>query len=535
MARQRWDAWVRWGPWRSRLKLAALLVAGLAAGAAAQDPLDAVSREFTVVVLDLAGPTDAVSREFSVIILDEAAPADAVSREWTVMVLDPAVVTDAVSREFTFNFEDPSATADAISRELTFYFLADVTLPAGYYAREVTAVPQDTIRIMALAVPPEPSAFNADLYVTAAGGLGGTETDPGDDVLYRMFRSGDLEALLTFPDARTDPVGAAFGQGGALGTDLLVSTRGLGADNSGAVVKVDRLETVAVLTGQLQDYPDPWRITVRPAGIAAYEDGAYLATGAPGPHQLVVVAPTGQLGSYVLDHNPGLLCAQFSPSGEGGVLHVGGADHIIYRADASGQLTALTADLGATIQALAFGRGLYPFGSDLFALLEDGRIVRVDGSGTVTPFIGGLATTTARGSAVVNDLCFSALGDRLYVTDAGRKRIYALQYEPPTGVEEGPGEIPKATALDGIYPNPFNPGTNVRFSLKRECPVEIAIYDVRGMMVRTLAAGEIYPAGVHHLFWDGKDDHGKGSSSGLYMLVMKADGQGFRQKMTLLK
>lgn len=524
------------GPRLGRVAVAAHVALGLTHPASAAAALDAVSREWTLMVLVEAVPLDAVSREFSLMVLDPAAPDDAVSREWTMLVQDPAEYADAISRELTFYCEDPSATADAVSRELTFSFLADVLLPEGYYARPVADLPQDTIRVMTLAVPPEPSAFNSDLYFTVAAGLEGVQTDPPDDFLYRLHRIGTYEEALAFIDARTDPVGLAFGQGGALGTNLLVATRGLGAtEGTGAVIKVNVSNQTTVFTDQLQDTPEPWRLTVRPADNAAYEDGVYLATGTGGSQQLAVLAPDGQPGVYALEHGPGLLCAQFAPLGEGGQLHVGGADHIIYRADASGVLTALTADLGAPVQAMSFGRGQYPFGSDLFALLGDGRIVRVAGTGTVTPFVSGLATATAAGASVVNDLCFSALGDRLYVTDAGRSLLYAVQYEPPTGVGDGQGEIPAVTALDGLYPNPFNPGTTVRFSLKQEGPVRMVIYDVRGMVVRNLAAGEIYPAGVHEIYWDGKDDRGQGSASSLYLLVMQADGQRFRLKMTLLK
>jgi hypothetical protein len=42
-------------------------------------------------------------------------------------------------------------------------------------------------------------------------------------------------------------------------------------------------------------------------------------------------------------------------------------------------------------------------------------------------------------------------------------------------------------------PNPFNPSTLIRFSLAQEGPVELAIYDVSGRLVRTLSKGRRRP------------------------------------------
>lgn len=537
MERRRWISPANCRRAVLRLVPACLLAAAIAAPSAAQVTLDdAISREYTVEVVIEVAPDDAVSREFTVQIFESATVSDAVSRDLTVMMLDPAAPADAISREFTFYIEDPANTADAVSRELTLYFLADVAPAENYIAHEIAAIPQNTVRIMTLAAPPAPGAYTADLYVTAAGGLGGSETDPGDDVVYRMFRSLDLEPMLTFPDARTDPIAAAFGPAGGSGADLILATRGLdGADSTGALITLDPSWDFSPFADLEQEYPDLWRITARPAASAGYEEGIYVATGTGGPHQLVVVTPAGGLGAYALDHGSGLRCAAFAPADRGGMLHVGGDDRVIYRADPSGALTPLTADLGASVQSLEFGRGPFPFDEDLYALLADGRIVRVDSTGTATEFFSGLMTTTPGGQAVVNDLGFTTYGDELYVTDAGRRLIYAIRYDPPTPVEEIAQEIPRATALDGVYPNPFNPTTTVQFSLHRPGPVDLTLYDVRGREVRRLARGEYFPAGVHRVVWDGRDDAGRGAASGSYLLVMQAGRQRFRTKLMLLK
>ncbi len=75
--------------------------------------------------------------------------------------------------------------------------------------------------------------------------------------------------------------------------------------------------------------------------------------------------------------------------------------------------------------------------------------------------------------------------------------------------------IPVTTELTGNYPNPFNPITNVNFSLKADSKVSLSIYNVRGHRVKTLVADNMQ-AGYHSIVWDGRDDNGKSVSSGIY-------------------
>ncbi|MCK5052229.1 MAG: choice-of-anchor D domain-containing protein [Candidatus Cloacimonetes bacterium] len=75
--------------------------------------------------------------------------------------------------------------------------------------------------------------------------------------------------------------------------------------------------------------------------------------------------------------------------------------------------------------------------------------------------------------------------------------------------------IPTITELTGNYPNPFNPTTNINFSLKADSRVSLMIYNVRGQKVRTLVNDNMQ-AGYHSIVWDGRDDSGKSVSSGVY-------------------
>lgn len=81
-----------------------------------------------------------------------------------------------------------------------------------------------------------------------------------------------------------------------------------------------------------------------------------------------------------------------------------------------------------------------------------------------------------------------------------------------TGVN---GNLPTVTELIGNYPNPFNPITNIKFSLKAESKVSLMIYNIRGQRVKTLIEDDIL-AGYHSVIWNGTDESGKNVSSGVY-------------------
>lgn len=70
--------------------------------------------------------------------------------------------------------------------------------------------------------------------------------------------------------------------------------------------------------------------------------------------------------------------------------------------------------------------------------------------------------------------------------------------------------------------NPFRSGTELSFALAQAGPVHVAIYDLRGRLVRELLDAP-RPAGVHRLPWDGTDDRGAGVASGVYLLQLSTD------------
>jgi len=93
---------------------------------------------------------------------------------------------------------------------------------------------------------------------------------------------------------------------------------------------------------------------------------------------------------------------------------------------------------------------------------------------------------------------------------------------------------PRAVALNGNYPNPFNPMTKISFSLPKAQDVELTVYDVRGIRVATLLR-EAMSEGSHDVTWRGCDDSGRTVSSGTYFYQLSVDGTRLTGKMLLMK
>lgn len=78
-------------------------------------------------------------------------------------------------------------------------------------------------------------------------------------------------------------------------------------------------------------------------------------------------------------------------------------------------------------------------------------------------------------------------------------------------------------AFSGSRAVPVVQATEIVFALPSAARVEIAIYDVSGRAVRTLAEG-IFAAGQHAVPWDVRDDSGRAVSAGVYYCRMETPG-----------
>lgn len=101
-------------------------------------------------------------------------------------------------------------------------------------------------------------------------------------------------------------------------------------------------------------------------------------------------------------------------------------------------------------------------------------------------------------------------------------------YQFVTGVRLESPMVPSGFSLQQNYPNPFNPTTSIRFDVAQQVDAEIAVFDVLGRKVATLASERLMP-GTYSTVWNGVNDHGQAVTSGVYYVRMVAHGIGSKE------
>jgi hypothetical protein len=89
---------------------------------------------------------------------------------------------------------------------------------------------------------------------------------------------------------------------------------------------------------------------------------------------------------------------------------------------------------------------------------------------------------------------------------------------PPGGVEA----LPTVLAL-AASPNPSRAHAAIQFDLPKAGHVALAVYEVSGRIVRTLA-DESFEPGRHARTWDGSTNAGARVAAGVYFVRMSAPG-----------
>jgi len=101
-------------------------------------------------------------------------------------------------------------------------------------------------------------------------------------------------------------------------------------------------------------------------------------------------------------------------------------------------------------------------------------------------------------------------------------------------IEEGDASTLIQPFMSQIYPNPFGSLTTIRYSLKKETPVNLKIYNIQGQLVRTLV-DEIQTEGEHMIQWNGMNETGRPVAGGIYFFRLNADQLVETRKVILLK
>ncbi|RLC50614.1 MAG: hypothetical protein DRI23_06725 [Candidatus Cloacimonadota bacterium] len=113
--------------------------------------------------------------------------------------------------------------------------------------------------------------------------------------------------------------------------------------------------------------------------------------------------------------------------------------------------------------------------------------------------------------------------------------VHSNEIEVIMGTGSNPNLLPIVSKLEGNHPNPFNPTTEIDYSVSNTGHVTIDIFNVKGELVKTLVNREV-DAGTHSATWLGDDNSGRSVTSGIYFYKMRAGGRYTNtRKMILLK
>jgi hypothetical protein len=104
-----------------------------------------------------------------------------------------------------------------------------------------------------------------------------------------------------------------------------------------------------------------------------------------------------------------------------------------------------------------------------------------------------------------------------------------------TVVNEGVSQArPARFVLQQNHPNPFNAATTIRFQLLQSGQVELSIYSLSGQRVRRLIRAHL-EAGEHTAIWNGADDSGHATASGVYFYRLTAGTSAQSRGMALIR
>jgi len=112
----------------------------------------------------------------------------------------------------------------------------------------------------------------------------------------------------------------------------------------------------------------------------------------------------------------------------------------------------------------------------------------------------------------------------------GKKQVLESgRYLNQTTLAAYTSTAPRQFALYQNHPNPFNPGTTLRFDLQKATDVSLIVYDILGREVAKLVEGYWEP-GCHQVQWYGRD-----IPSGIYIARLMTSESTNSIKMLLLK
>ncbi|MBN1893761.1 DNRLRE domain-containing protein, partial [bacterium] len=132
------------------------------------------------------------------------------------------------------------------------------------------------------------------------------------------------------------------------------------------------------------------------------------------------------------------------------------------------------------------------------------------------------------GLLVVND-CQTQIGLKASEYGEGTRPYLEIVYTDKSGPNAVDARPAESLELCSNYPNPFNSGTLIRFSLGKRDHVDVRVFDLQGREIQKLMSGQL-DAGSHELRFSGDR-----LASGVYVYAIHAGGRQVMRKMLLAR
>lgn len=171
------------------------------------------------------------------------------------------------------------------------------------------------------------------------------------------------------------------------------------------------------------------------------------------------------------------------------------------------------------------------------ATLDNGHNIRFENSRLrfrMPKTAGAVYTVTGGTLLQVDDTGADAVCHVAVDLQANRRVTTTVAMTVETGSPVGETPTPLAVQLLPNYPNPFNPSTNIVFSLNREAELRLSIYDLSGRLVTVLAEGA-WPAGVNEVRWAGRNEVEQPVPSGVYLVRLRVQDETRMGRIVLAK
>jgi len=121
-----------------------------------------------------------------------------------------------------------------------------------------------------------------------------------------------------------------------------------------------------------------------------------------------------------------------------------------------------------------------------------------------------------------------------FYADNGAYGNYMIRAVVDTLYCAGVGPVVPLALEAWVGPNPFRDTAAITFLLNSAASVSLAIYDVRGRLVRDLGTSR-FDAGRRSVVWDGRDLSGAPVGAGVYFYRLTSGGIARTGKVSLLR